>query len=188
MKTGRRGWLFGMVPSVAEVVVEAVEERLIPPPARPRRRPPGAVAEASFLALCTRCDACVDACPHDAIFTYVKTAGELARTPVMKPERRACPMCEGFPCAAACEPRALVVPRTRTVRLGTVRIVEDRCFTFLGPECGACGGLCPTAKPAIRFIGSQPRVVVEECVGCGLCIEACPTLPAAIEILPLVED
>ena len=97
-------------------------------------------------------------------------------------------MCDGFPCAVACEPNALVVPETELVRIGQVRIRVDLCFTFMGPECGACGGLCPTDPPALRIVGTQPRVDAEGCVGCGLCIEACPTLPKAIELLPLEED
>ncbi len=187
MQTGRRGWLMGLVPSVVDAVAEHVEERVLAPLPR-RRRPPGAVIEARFLALCTRCDACADACPHDAIFRYVKTAGELARTPVMKPERAPCRMCAGFPCAAACETGALEVPEGPTVPLGMVRIDDTRCITFMGPECGACGGLCPTERPAITFRGAQPRLDPTGCVGCGLCIEACPTRPKAIELLPLTED
>ena len=133
----------GILPSAVDAVADVVEEKIAAAPPKPRRRPPGAVDETRFLARCTRCDACVDACPHDAIFTYVASAGELAKTPVMKPERAACHMCEGFPCAAACETGALVVPEDRLVRIGAVRIAKDRCFTFLGPECGACAGLCP---------------------------------------------
>jgi len=184
VKTGRRGWLRGLVPAVVDTVATAVEERVAPAPP-PRRRPPGAVAESSFLSLCTRCDACVDACPHAAVHKYVEGAGELSGTPVMRPERRPCHMCDGFPCAAACETGALVVPETALVRLGRVRIAPDRCFTFRGPECGACGGLCPTDPPALRIVGTHPVVEADGCVGCGLCIEACPTRPAAIELLPL---
>ena len=31
-------------------------------------RPPYALAELEFLLTCTRCDACVEACPHDVVF------------------------------------------------------------------------------------------------------------------------
>lgn len=186
MKTGRRGWLAGIVPGAVDAVAEAVEKRIAPKSPR-RRRPPGAALEDTFLTLCTRCDACVDACPHRSIHRYVDTAGELARTPVMRPADRPCHMCEGFPCAAACETGALVVPET-LVRLGRVRIREDLCFTFMGPECGACAGLCPTDPPALRMRGTQPEVDGAACVGCGLCIEACPTRPAAIELLPLEQE
>lgn len=175
----------GIFPTAVDAVAEAVEERIAPKDP-PRRRPPGAVPESRFLTLCTRCDACVDACPHEAVHTYVATAGDLARTPVMRPDRRPCHMCEGFPCAAACETGALVVPETHLVRLGRVRIAEDRCFTFQGPECGACARLCPGGLSALRMRGTRPSID-DSCVGCGICIEACPTTPAAIEILPLPE-
>lgn len=187
MKTGRRGWLAALIPSAVDAVAGAVEARIAPSDPV-RRRPPGAVAESRFLALCTRCDACVEACPHEAVHRYVPTAGELAKTPVMRPDNRACHMCEGFPCAAACETGALVVPETRLVTLGAVRVNEGHCFTFLGPECGACAGLCPTDAPALTMRGTRPFVNEDLCVGCGLCIEACPTRPKAIELLPLRED
>ena len=187
MKTGRRNWLMGMVPTVTEVAVDAIEQRILPH-TPPRRRPPGAVAENRFLSLCTRCDACVEACPHDAVHRYVESAGELARTPVMKPDRRACHMCEGFPCAAACEAGALVVPEERVWKLGRVKVSRDRCFTFMGPECGACRGFCPTERQALTFHGTRPYVDTELCVGCGLCMEACPTRPAALDLLPLEDD
>jgi len=94
-------------------------------------------------------------------------------------------MCEGFPCAAACESGALVVPTERLVRLGRVRIATDRCFTYMGPECGACAGICPEGVEAIRMVGTHPEVDDASCIGCGLCIDACPTLPAAIEMVPM---
>ncbi len=184
MKTGRRGWLAGVLPTAVDAVAE-IPEVLPSTRVTPRRRPPGAVDETSFLSLCLRCDECVDACPHDAVHTYVPGSGELSMTPVMRPERRACHMCDGFPCAAACEVGALVVPVDRLVRLGKVRIVRDRCFTYMGPECGACAGVCPEGVEAIRMVGTHPQVDEDACIGCGLCIEACPTIPAAIEMVPL---
>jgi len=93
-------------------------------------------------------------------------------------------MCDGFPCASACETPALEVPLERTVKLGRVQLVEQRCITFAGPECGACVGVCPPGVDAIGLDGCKPVIDGAQCVGCGLCIEACPTLPAAIEMLP----
>ncbi len=176
----RRKWLSRLLPMAIDTVVRNVEHevaRRLPH----RRRPPGAVDELQFRALCTKCGDCVSACPHAAIFTL--TDGIDAGTPVMLPEQRPCRMCDGFPCATACAKGALAVPREPTVTLGRVRLVEDRCITFLGPECGACVGICPTGVDAVRLDRTVPVVDDEQCVGCGLCIAACPTLPAAIEML-----
>jgi len=165
---GRRKWLTELVPK--------------PQPPKPRRRPPGAVDEATFLERCDGCGDCVEACPHDAIFTYVPTARIVGGTPVMKPELRSCHMCDGFPCSTSC-PTGALLP-VSSWWLGEVRVSEAHCFTYRGPECGACADLCPTETMALTMRGLHPHLTREHCVGCGLCIEACPTTPKAIALLP----
>lgn len=180
----RREWLRSRVPALVEAVAESVAVR-VERSAPPQRRPPGAVVEASFLALCTRCGDCAEACPHDAVHTYGDDAGFVAGTPVMLPDQRSCHMCDGYPCVAACEEGALNLFDEPTWWLGEARIVESQCIAFAGPDCGACADRCPKDVEALEMVRGKPRIVSEACVGCGLCIEACPTLPAAIELLPL---
>ena len=80
-------------------------------PALPiRRRPPGALPEETFLARCTACGDCIKACPHNAIHVLAEWVKPGTGTPVMVPDSRACHMCEGFPCAAACGEGALAQP------------------------------------------------------------------------------
>lgn len=175
----RRAWMRGVLGRLGTAAHEsaeaAVRARI---PSHPR--PPGAVAEPLFMMRCTRCDACVEACPHLAIFTFTDAAGVVAGTPVMSVAERACHLCEGFPCAAACPEEALAVPETGTWRFGRVRIDPARCLPFMGPECGACAGLCPSEAQALRLRAGRPEVDADACTGCGLCIEACPTSPKAI--------
>lgn len=178
--SSRRHFFRGMLKQGAQAAASTVEARLVR-----RRRPPGALPEAAFLASCDRCHKCVEACPEHAIYTLNMDAGIAAKSPVMVPEERPCLMCTGFPCAEACPTGALIVPETKTVNLGTVRLNKDHCFVFRGPECGACAELCPEDAPALKMIQRKPAIDEEACVGCGRCIEACPTIPKAIEMLPL---
>ena len=180
--TGRRRWLLSLIPRVAGGVADAIESR-IEAVVDPQRRPPGAVPEALFLATCTRCDDCIAACPHGAIWMFPEDAGALAKTPVMVPDLVACHMCDGWPCAAACETGALNVPATTTVKLADVRLRTDRCIAYMGPECGACQRWCPGEIDAVKMFAWKPVIDTDECIGCGLCIGACPTDPKAIEIV-----
>lgn len=194
----RRAWLAAYLRKAGEVVAERVEgevarraETLTGPI---ERRPPGAVAEPLFLTLCDGCGECVEACPHAAILTYPDGSGARAGTPVMRPERRPCHLCDGYPCITACPTGALRSPPpspasdgaevTPTWSLGTVALDTERCFAYAGPECGACVDWCPRDVEAIRLVGWRPRLRPEACVGCGLCIEACPMTPPAISLEP----
>ena len=178
-RLARRRLLRGFLPHAVDAATDGAElpEEL---------RPPGALAERAFLAACTRCDKCIEACPHGSIFKFTDTAGaDLAGTPLMIPDERACHMCEGFPCAAACQDGALVPPATKVVLMGRVAINEQNCIAYTGPECGACVDVCPDALSAIELKNWKPELVAERCVGCGICIESCPTDPAAIFFEPV---
>lgn len=180
----RRALFRRFVPEAVEHVGRDLRDAAgVEPPLR--RRPPGAVDERTFLERCTRCGDCIDACPHAAVFKLADSVPFGGGTPVMAPDRRPCHLCDGFPCAAACEQGALVPPDGTLWKLGSVRIDESRCLPFMGPECGACAGLCPPDAPALTLRLGRPSVEEETCVGCGRCIEACPTSPPAIEIAPL---
>ena len=178
----RRQWLGQLGPAALDATAGAVERRInrsFPS----QSRPPGCVPEPLFQALCTRCGACSEACPYGAVFVFVD--GVDAGTPVMRPEQRACHMCDGFPCASACAEGALVVPDSPEVcSLGSARIVERDCLPFAGPECGACADLCPPGVGALSISQRRPVIDTERCIGCGICIEACPCSPPTIVLDP----
>ncbi|WP_428263143.1 4Fe-4S dicluster domain-containing protein [Haliangium sp.] len=66
-----------------------------------------------------------------------------------------------------------------------VRVDRARCITFMGPECGACIGQCTDDAQALRLSRHRPEFAAESCVGCGRCISACPTMPAALSLEPV---
>src|SRR4051794_30767256 len=69
--TTRRDMLRSAVGDWLERLMERTENRVV---SRRYFRPPGALPEMGFLAACTRCGACTEACPPHAIVS-VSTQG-----------------------------------------------------------------------------------------------------------------
>ena len=149
-------------------------------------RPPHAKPELEFLLSCTRCDACIEACPHDVIFKLSARHGvEVAGTPALDLLKRGCHLCADWPCVAACEPNALELaedaPRSAP-KLAVVMIDTDVCLPYLGPECGACADSCPSPGALEWRGGVKPHINPDLCTGCALCREACITEPKAVTV------
>jgi ferredoxin-type protein NapG len=179
----RRGFFRSIARSVRDAGGEAP-----PPPRIPRRiRPPFALADPHFTLTCTRCDECITACPYQVLVRLPEDPSALDRgTPVMALGLGACHLCDGWPCVAACEPKALVLPEMPAPippAMAAVRIDPALCLPFSGPECGACRGSCPVPG-ALVWDGIRP-VLTDACIGCGLCRVACIAGPKAITLSPL---
>ena len=187
--------VFGPAPTPEAARMQAEAERrrgdgpLAPPPREVRGvvRPPGAVAEARFLELCTSCKECVEACPEDAIVSAVdpRRAGR-AGTPLLRLQSRACALCPDVPCAAACPTGALVpVGRAEDIRIGTALVHRRLCLNGLGERCEICVDHCPLGA-RVMTVGEDgfPAIDAETCTGCGQCVVRCPTYPAALHVTP----
>jgi len=170
-------------------------------------RPPFAINELEFILVCTRCTACIEACPHQVIFSLAATTGaKFVGTPALDLSNKGCHLCKDWPCVNACEANALVLPDTTgdspevnesgtkttpaentsddhqwVPKLAKVTINEQTCLPYSGPECGACFNSCPITG-ALTVDIFRPVIDQALCSGCGLCRENCIIDPKAINI------
>ncbi len=159
-------------------------------------RPPGALDDAGFNALCIKCGLCVRACPYGTL--RLAQAGEPVAigTPYYVPREVPCYMCVDIPCLAACPTGALdpALEDIEDARMGLAVIDMENCLSWQGLRCEICHRDCPVQDKAItvehhpRRISKHamfvPVVHSDHCTGCGICEEACPTQEAAIRVLP----
>ena len=177
----RRGFLSGALKLLAREAGGLLAERVAP---RRHFRPPGALPEPAFLAACTRCGYCLEACPVDAVVAAPPSAGLAAATPVIFPETEPCIACDGMFCAQVCPTGALVPPADGWARerLGMLDLDTDRCIAFQGIECGVCARVCPVGPKALDLDAQGRPVIGAACVGCGVCVRACVTSPSSFTL------
>ena len=187
----RRGFFRAGSRKLAEATIDVVDAR-VRNHAKHWIRPPHARDELDFLATCTRCGDCIDACPHQVIFPLAPRLGaSVTNTPALDLLNKGCHLCEGWPCVAACQPGALTITpsnengdRDTTApapQIAIASINQKSCLAYHGPECGACASSC-SVSGALTWDAEKPKIDTEICVGCGLCREACIVDPKAIEI------
>ncbi|MFQ5605467.1 MAG: 4Fe-4S dicluster domain-containing protein [bacterium] len=172
--------LFRFTAETLENQVEARARKMI----IPVLRPPGAIDEISFLLKCTRCDKCIEACPHDAIVRADAKYGSGVDTPMLRPAEAPCYLCEDLPCVNACA-EGVLLP-VKEFKMGTAHLIYNKCFAYNGQVqmCDYCFDRCPLKNAAIVMEDDKPRVIVEKCTGCGICEYFCPAPGNAIKILP----
>lgn len=137
-------------------------------------RPPHARDETEFVDTCTRCDACVHACPPAIV---VRGDGGF---PVVDFQRGECTFCGA--CVAACTPQALspavkLQPWPYQARIG------EGCLVHQGVACRSCDDVCGVDALRFQLQAGRPAMPVidsDACNGCGACVAPCPM--AAIHV------
>ena len=165
-------------------------------------RPPGAIREEAFLALCARCGRCVSVCPGSALRLQGPGNGlENIMTPVLVPTQGYCilPVTGCQSCIQAC-PSGVLRPidlsgvsshdLSKRVKMGTAYVNTKTCIPYsLNKPCLACKEACPvegaiTTKGGGARSAKKPVFNHDICVGCGACENVCPTSPKSVTVSP----
>ncbi|MDR2439149.1 MAG: 4Fe-4S dicluster domain-containing protein [Planctomycetaceae bacterium] len=144
-------------------------------------RPPGAVQEKLFLSRCTRCGACVQACPTSLLKTqYFETSILDYGTPYAVFDPAWCNT-QCTKCGQVCPSGALqkILPaEKKNVKLGLAVLTFEDCRLYDDRECSICGRECPFEAITFEWSESEyrkiPIIDTEKCTGCGYCVVSCP--------------
>ena len=145
-------------------------------------RPPWSLPEMEFTEACTRCGACVNACP-----TGLVTTGH-AGYPIVAFGKAECTFCGA--CADACKEDCFVAERGSPA-WALVAGIATTCVEIKGVACRMCEDQCEVS--AIRFRpmpGGRARAEVDHdrCTGCGACVSSCPVRAISIQSPSMLEQ
>lgn len=152
-------------------------------------RPPGSLPEDEFESRCIRCGQCGEVCPNRCIEYFdLENGMESLNTPYIVPRAKACILC--MKCGDVCPTDAIrELDRTAEdilgyVKMGKAQVNKSICLSYQGKTCGVCYRACPLQDVAIKVQLLEQPVVLDACVGCGLCERSCIQIPQAIRIIP----
>ncbi len=148
-------------------------------------RPPGALPEDEFSAICSRCGICVQVCPAQCI--KLDKQGLIGEGhPYIVAAESACVVCDSLACMNNCPTGALKPIDKLQINMGLAKVTHSTCLRHHGEDCRLCVDACTLGETAIMISTESGRVRVKQdgCIGCGLCEAACPTEPRSIVVIP----
>jgi len=155
--------------------------------------PPGAGTPERFESLCTRCYACVNACPSGTITVKMPRSGDSVAgwlAPQVDASRGPCEeFC--YRCSEVCPTGAikkiLSTDEKRHIQMGIAEVRRDACLAWTDKEhCMVCDEYCPYR--AIANVPDEkgipcPVIKPDVCRGCGYCEKYCPAVRDGIAIV-----
>jgi len=160
-----------------------------------RLRPPGAVDEKKFLALCVKCGQCLQVCPYHSIELADFGKGHGVGTPYIDANKRGCYACEAVPCVLACPSGALdhKTEKATDIKMGIAFLENPRTCLAVKRQPIPAG----YDKKMKEFIKNQTNInpleikLLEKFEGyegkdCTLCADMCP-MPNPLSAIAMVK-
>jgi ferredoxin len=189
----RRDFVFGIVGAAVLLPLYKFIDDNIP---RPKHliRPPGAIPEERFSQVCAKCGSCMKICYTSGLQPVMLEYGaDNLFTPNMVNTIGFC----GYECNACgkiCPTGAITympLEKKRKALMGLAQIDHTICWPWSEKKpCLTCEEVCPIPQKAIEFeerpvtfddgtagVIQLPHVVIENCIGCGICENNCPARP-----------
>ncbi len=161
-----------------------------------RLRPPGAVDEKKFLALCIKCGQCLQVCPYHSIKLADMAKGIGVGTPYIDATERGCYACSAVPCVLACPSGALDhhCEKPQDIHMG-IAVLEfpDTCIAMSNtPLPKSYSDKMHNFTNSVRNVTELETDLVKkldeyEGKQCTLCADMCP-IPNPIGAISMVSD
>lgn len=161
-----------------------------------RLRPPGAVDEKKFLALCIKCGQCLQVCPYHSIKLSDFLSGHGVGTPYIDADERGCYACSAVPCVLACPSGALDhhTEKPEDIKMG-IAVLEfpDTCLAMTNTPIpkGYNKQMHKFTNSVVNIHELEVELLEKfdtfEDKQCTLCADMCP-IPNPMSAIAMVSD